>query len=98
MGRYYWKCPDVTEAEITEVIYPTSDVTVGSSYEVQVTMKNNFLDTYEFRFRLKEGIEEIDHSVSAPINPGVWWTATLSGIMPNRDINLTMELWRGTLK
>ena len=94
MGRYLWKCPDVEEAEITEIIYPTSDVVVGSTYDVQVTMKNNLSKTYEFRFRLKEGTTEIDHSVSAPINPGVWWTATLSGVMPNRTLNLTMELWR----
>ena len=96
MGRYRWKCADVEEAEITEVIYPTSDVVVGSAYDVQVTMKNTLPGSTKFTFRLKEGTTEIDHSIGLTISSGVSWTQPLSGVMPNRTLNLTVELWRET--
>ena len=84
-----------SEGEITNVEYPTS-VQIGVDYSVKVTMKNVSPTGQTFIFRLKEGETEIASSSPFYIYGGTTTSHTFKRVMPNRTLNLTVELWRET--
>ena len=87
--------PDPAEGEITNYEYPSARRS-GERYQVEATGKNIGGTGAYFRFRLFEGSSEITHGGLVYRGPGNSFTQTLSGTMPNRNLNLRLELRRQT--
>ena len=87
--------PEPPEGEITNYDCP-STLESGERYQVTATGKNIGGSGAYFRFRLFEGSSEITHGGLVHRGAGSSLTQTLSGTMPNRNLNLTLELWRQT--
>ena len=73
--------------------YPASKE-VGERYNVTATGKNIGGVGAYFRLRLYEGAIEITHGGLIYRGGGNSFTQTLSGTMPNRDLNLILKLMR----
>ena len=73
--------------------YPASKI-VGERYNVTATGKNIGGVGAYFRLRLYEGTTEISHGGLVYRGSGKSFTQTLSGTMPNRDLNLILNLMR----
>ena len=78
---------------VGEPTYPASKI-VGERYNVTATGKNIGEEGGHFRLRLYEGATEISHGGWVYRGGGNSFTQTLSGTMPDRDLNLTLKLMR----
>ena len=86
---------DKGEGKITNYNYPPT-LESGERYQVIAIGKNIGGSGAYFRFRLFEGSSEITHGGLVYRGPGNSFTQTLSGTMPNHNLNLKLELWRQT--
>ena len=80
---------------VGEPTYPASKK-VGERYSVTATGKNIGDEGGYFRLRLYEGATEISHGGEVYRGGGNSFTQTLSGTMPDRDLNLILKLMRVT--
>ena len=95
-GVCYEKAPILPpEGRITNYDYPSTSK-MSARYQVTATGKNIGGSGAYFRFRLFEGSIEITRGGLVYRGSGNSFTQTLSGTMPNRNLNLRLELRRQT--
>ena len=66
----------------------------GDTVTVSATAKNIGTDSGIFQFRLRDADGDVDSTDWFPLVAGGTWTKTLTGIMPDRDWDLTLILER----